>query len=178
MVTRKLQALTGRGNMDVSLVTIDKDDRNVLENLFHYYIYEMSDFLALSPNQDGHFGYNKSQFDIYWKSECHLPYFIYVDQELAGFVLIRKYPSDPSINDIEQFFVLRKFNGKGVGKRAFKLVTQLISGNWQIRVLIENSRALHFWESSVSNIVGQNYTQSKSIDIDLLMFFIQFEVAS
>lgn len=164
--------------MDVSLVKIDKDNRNILENLFHYYIYEMSDFLALSPNQDGHFGYSKSQFDIYWESECHLPYFIYVGQELAGFVLIRKYPSDPSINDIEQFFVLRKFNGKGVGKKAFKLVTQLILGNWQIRVLIENSRALHFWKSSVSNIVGQNYTLSKGIDIDLLMFFIRFEVTS
>lgn len=74
--------------------------------------------------------------------------------------------------------MLRKFNGKGVGKKAFKLVTRLISGNWQIRVLIENSRALHFWESSVANIVGQNYTLSKDIDIDLLMFFIRFEVAS
>ena len=164
--------------MEVSLVKIDKDDRNILENLFHYYVYEMSGFLALGPNQDGHFGFNKSQFDIYWESESHIPYFIYVNQELAGFVLIRKYPSDLSSNDIDQFFVLRKFKGKGIGKKAFKLVTELISGKWQIRVLFENSSALHFWKSSVSNIVGQNYTLSKDLDIDLLMSFIRFEVAS
>ena len=164
--------------MDVSLLKIEKGARNILENLFHYYVYEMSDFLAIAPNSNGHFCFNKSQFDVYWESESHLPYFIYVNQELAGFVLIRKYPSDPSINDIEQFFVLRKFKEKGVGKKAFKLVTQLISNKWQIRVLIENSRALHFWKSSVSNIVGQNYTLSKELDIDLLMFFIRFEAAS
>lgn len=162
--------------MEVSLVKIDSDDRNVLENLFHYYVYEMSGFLALTPNHDGHFGFNKSQFDVYWESENHIPYFIYVDKELAGFILTRKYPSDPSINDIEQFFVLRKFNGKGVGKKAFKLVTQLISGKWQIRVLIENTNGLYFWKSSVSNIIGENYTLSKDLDIDLSMFFIRFDV--
>ncbi len=137
----------------------------------------MSGFLELTPNHDGHFSFNKSQFDIYWESESHRPYFIYVDKELAGFALIRKYPSDPSINDIEQFFVLRKFNRKDVGKRAFKLVTQLILGKWQIRVLIENTNALPFWKSSVFNVVGHNYTLSKEFDVDLSMFFIHFEVA-
>jgi predicted acetyltransferase len=138
----------------------------------------MSDFLAIAPNRDGHFGFDKSQFDIYWESESHIPYFIYVNQEVAGFVLIRKYPSEISRYDVEQFFVLRKFKGKGVGKKAFKLVTKLISGKWQIRVLFENSSALHFWKSSVSGIVGTNYTLSKDLDIDLLMFFIRFEVVS
>ncbi|MFT6925222.1 MAG: putative acetyltransferase [Psychromonas sp.] len=150
-----LALLTGRGNMDVSLLKIDKDARNILENLFHYYIYEMSDFLALAPDENGYFCFNKSQFDVYWESGSHFPYFIYVGQELAGFALIRKYPADLAITDIEQFFILRKFNGKGVGKQAFKLATQLISDKWQIRVLLENSRALSFWQSSVANVVGK-----------------------
>jgi len=59
-----------------------------------------------------------------------------------------------------------------------QLKAELMSGKWQIRVLFENSNALHFWKSSVSNIVGQNYTLSKDLDIDLLMSFIRFEVVS
>ncbi|GAB3516324.1 hypothetical protein [Photobacterium alginatilyticum] len=45
----------------------------------------------------------------------HYPYFIYVDSELAGFALVRRYPSNPAIYDMGQFFVLRKFKGQGVG---------------------------------------------------------------
>ncbi|CED60531.1 Putative uncharacterized protein [Moritella viscosa] len=163
--------------MDVSLVKIEKEHRNILENLFHYYVYDMSYFLALSLHENGQFGFNKSQFDAYWDKDDHVPYFIYAGSELAGFVLLRKYPSDLSINDIEQFFVLRTFKGKGIGKKAFELVTQSFPGKWQIRVLLENVDALHFWKSSVSNIVEQDYTLSKDIDTDLLMSFIRFEIA-
>lgn len=101
---------------------------------------------------------------------------LYVDNELAGFVLARKYPSNRLIYDIEQFFVLRKFKGKGVGKQTLKLVTEQLSGQWQIRVLIGNEAALKFWQSAISGLVGENYTQSEQVDIDLLMHFLTFKV--
>lgn len=164
--------------MEVSLLEIDRSARGVLENLFHYYIYEMSDFLALAPSKEGHFGFNKSQLNIYWQSESHQPYFIYVDQEIAGFILLRKYPPMRSVNDIEQFFVLRRYSKKGVGKEAFKQVTQLTAGKWQIRILLENTNGLQFWKSAISNLVGDDFTLSKDVDIDLPMFFIRFEIAN
>ncbi|CED71388.1 putative uncharacterized protein [Aliivibrio wodanis] len=73
----------------------------------------MSEYMGWSPNDNGHFSFNKSSLDVYWERVDHAPYFIYVDNELAGFVLARKYPSNRLIYDIEQFFVLRKFKGKG-----------------------------------------------------------------
>lgn len=164
--------------MKVKLIQIDEIDRGILENLFHYYIYEMSGFLDLTPSSEGHFGFSKSQFDIYWESEGHQPYFIYVDEEIAGFVLLRKYPSMRAVTDVEQFFVLRKFNGKGVGKEAFKQITLLTPGKWQIRILFENTNGLQFWKSAISNVVGQDFILSEDIDVDLRMFFIRFEVGS
>ncbi|EPA0985909.1 GNAT family N-acetyltransferase [Vibrio parahaemolyticus] len=164
--------------MEVSLIKITPESRHILENLFPYYIYDMSEYMGWSPNENGHFSFNKNNLDIYWKQEDHSPYFIYADGELAGFVLVRKYPPNDLLYDIEQFFVLRKFKGNGVGKQTLKLVTEQFIGQWQIRVLLGNTAALKFWKSAISNIVGEKYIESEQVDIDLVMHFLTFEVAS
>lgn len=161
--------------MDVQLIKIKAQERNILENLFSYYIYDMTEFMKWNPDHEGKFNYDFSKFDVYWKHEDHVPYFIYVGSDLAGFVLVRRYPSDQSTYDIAQFFVLRKFKGQGVGKNALAKVIDRYPGKWQIRVLLENSGALCFWKSAVSKIVGKEYSVSKAYDVDLLMYFIRFE---
>lgn len=55
-------------------------------------------------------------------------------------------------------------------------MTEQFSGQWQIRVLIGNEAALKFWQSAISGLVGENYTQSEQVDIDLLMHFLTFKV--
>lgn len=160
----------------VALKEIEHQSCNVLENLFQYYLYDMSEFMGLSPNNNGQYSFNFSQLDPYWARSDHFPYFIYVDSELAGFALVRKYPSDTSTYDIEQFFVLSKFKGRGVGKKTLELIAKKFPAKWQIRILVENIGGLSFWKSAVSNIVGSNYTLSKDLDIDLMMHFIRFEV--
>ncbi|MDA0119177.1 GNAT family N-acetyltransferase [Vibrio sp. T11.5] len=165
--------------MEVQLVKIKPEERYVLENLFCYYVYDMSEYMKWNPTKDGHFdGYDVSKFDPYWERDDHTPYFIKVNNEMAGFVLVRRYPSDPKRYDIEQFFVLRKFKGQGVGRGVLAQVVKAYPGKWQIRILQENSGALSFWKSAVSRIVGENYTLSKANDVDLVMLFIQFETPS
>ena len=162
--------------MEVSLKEIDLTSRHILENLFPLYIYDMSEYMGWSPNQEGLFIYNNSNFDVYWDREDHTPYFICVDGDIAGFVLIRKYPTNLSLYDIEQFFILRKYKRKGVGKGAIAQVLNHYPGEWQIRVLLENSGALAFWEAAIANAVGRNYTLEKDIDVDKEMHFIRFNV--
>jgi len=162
--------------MDVSLQKIKLESRHLLENLFPYYIYDMSEYMGWKPNESGLFTFNSASLDIYWLKSDHAPYFIYVGEELAGFVLVRNYPENETVYDIAQFFVLRKFKGQGIGKKSLQLIVTLFPGEWQIRVLIENSGALAFWKSAVANIVGDNYQQCKAMDFDLLMHFLSFEV--
>lgn len=160
--------------MEVSLIEIKQSSRPILENLFQYYVYDMSEFLALSINIDGHYNVHRAQLDRYWQRDDHSPFFIYVDSEIAGFALIRRYPTDLSTYDVEQFFVLKRHNGKGVGKKALELLTAQFIGKWQIRVLVENNKGLQFWLSAISNIVEQEYALSQELDIDLMMNFIRF----
>ncbi|HCE3663416.1 TPA: GNAT family N-acetyltransferase [Vibrio parahaemolyticus] len=164
--------------MEVFLKRIEADSRHILENLFPYYVYDMSEFMKWDPDLNGLYTFKSSTLDCYWSDTSHVPYFIYVGKDLAGFVLVRKYPSSPEILDIDQFFVLRKFKGQGIGKSAFKEVVNRHVGKWQIRVLKENEAALKFWLSAVSDIVGCNYDDCLDIDVDLEMHFIRFEKVS
>ncbi|CCN37702.1 putative Acyl-CoA N-acyltransferase [Vibrio nigripulchritudo SO65] len=162
--------------MEVSLKQIEESSRHILENLFPYYIYDMSEFMGWNPNEEGHFTYPSSNFDVYWEREDHTPFFIYVEGVLAGFVLVRKYPNNQAVFDVAQFFVLRKFKRMGVGKKALHAVVDRFPGHWQIRVLIGNHGALKFWQSAVENLVGNAYSLSKDVDTDLEMHFIRFQV--
>ncbi len=163
--------------MNIQLIRIEENARHVLENLFGYYIYDMSEYMGWNPNQDGKFTYNPTHLDPYWQQEDHIPFFIYLGAELAGFALIRRYPENPSVYDMAQFFVLRKFKGRGVGRHALAQIVAAFPGQWQIRVLLENSGALHFWKSAVTSLVGLAYTLSKQNDVDLIMHFIHFDTA-
>ena len=135
----------------VELIQVKTEDREKVKGLFQYYLYEMSDFLSLSPSERGLFEYPEHVLESYWNCDDHYPFLIHCNGEIAGFSLLRKYPPDKTWYDIGQFFVLKKFNGQGVGKKAFELSVSMFPGQWITRVLIENNRALSFWTSVVGN---------------------------
>ncbi|WP_394246881.1 GNAT family N-acetyltransferase [Vibrio profundi] len=78
------------------------------------------------------------------------------------------------IYDIEQFFVLRKYKGHGVGTQALQKVVTHFPGNWQVRVMLDNKAGLGFWKSAIGQL-SNDYQYSKSIDVDLTMHFFHFE---
>lgn len=161
--------------MNINLKKIEVSSRYILENLFTYYIYDMSQYMGWDPNSDGQYTFIPSTLDSYWLDRNYVAYFIYVDDALAGFALIRPYPTRPDRLDVEQFFVLRKYKGQGIGKKAFEEILNIHPGKWQIRVLKENEPALAFWKSVVNHRVGENFEVCIDIDIDLEMHFIRFD---
>ncbi len=160
--------------MDISLKQISSSARAILENLFTYYVYDMSEYTGCGPDQNGIYGFKAEALNSYWTDAEHIPYFILAGADIAGFALIRKYPNAPETFDIEQFFVLRKFKRQGVGKKALAQILLNHPGKWQIRVLKENSAGLKFWIAAVTNLVGNNYQHELDIDVDLEMHFIRF----
>ncbi len=161
-------------NMPVTLTPLSDSARPVLEQLFAYYVYELSRYTQVSVNAGGQIPFNSAQLDPYWQREDHQGYFIRVADELAGFVLLRRYPPQPDYYDIDQFFVLTKFSGSGVGKKALNLTLQRHPGQWQIRVLENNQGALTFWKKALRACIGESYQQSLDMDIDLQMHFLRF----
>ncbi|WP_349515388.1 GNAT family N-acetyltransferase [Leuconostoc suionicum] len=57
--------------------------------------------------------------DQYWNSDQYHVFLILANGEIAGFVMVREEQENEP-NFIEQFFVLKYYSGKGVGKAAAK----------------------------------------------------------
>lgn len=164
-------------SLEIELVAVDVEDKNIVVGLFQFYLYEMSDFLGLSPLHKGSFDFPGYVLDEYWEADDHYPFFILCDGELAGFCLLRKYPADKSFFDIGQFFVLRKHKGKGVGRKAFELSVSMFPGQWVTRVLIENTGALCFWRSVIGTATGNHFILNKELDRDKEMHFFRYTIS-
>ena len=67
---------------------------------------------------------------------------------MVGFVLLNTPPYAPKGYDyyINDFFILRKFRGKGIGKLAANELFQAYSGKFAMVQLAQNSTAVNFWK--------------------------------
>jgi predicted acetyltransferase len=128
-----------------------------------FYVYEMSRYCGFIPGweipQNGLFECINlsSSFE---KSDRHA-FLIKADGELAGFVLVNKIGSTPDVDwNIGEFFVVSKFQGKGVGRYAAEQVFNQFPGVWETSQMPENKAALDFWEKIVGQFTDGQYEKS------------------
>lgn len=151
------------------------EDRTTLEHLFQLYLHDMSEFCGWPISSDGLYTYPKDLLAPYWENESHCPYFIMSDEEVAGFCLVRPSPTDNGIWDMGQFFVLRKFRGKGVGRMAFLRSLRDRPGHWQVRVLPENLSAYQFWKTAIDRLTNSAFSEAEKEYNGRVMTYFSFE---
>src|SRR5215471_9091553 len=74
--------------MYLELVTAVKEEEPVLARLLELYAHDLSDVAKLRIGADGRFGYD--WLPRYWADAGRHPYLMWVDGELAGFVLVQQ----------------------------------------------------------------------------------------
>lgn len=161
--------------MKIELVKAESPE--IIMNLFQYYIYDMSEYTKFKPNVDGTFTVDETVVKLtdYWTFQDHYPYLIMVDDEIAGFSLIRKFPFDKDYFDIGQFFVLRKFKNKGIGRKAFELSVRKHPGKWMTRVLPNNTGAYKFWEKVIMEISTEPPEIKKDLYMNKKMIYFYYK---
>ncbi len=162
--------------MKIELVKAEDSDKRIIENLWQYYIYDMSEYMGWGASLDGLYPTEAHQLDDYWEKDNHFPYIIKCDGELAGFSLLRRYPFEDELYDMGQFFVLRKFKGSGVGREAFNLSISKFPGKWLTRVLDNNSGALKFWTNVIGERTNNDYIITPEMYGEIKMNFIRYTV--
>lgn len=153
-----------------------ENHRQIVENLFKYYVYDLAEFGKWPCGADGSYSYPSSLLNPHWSREDHWPYLIYHGEELAGFCLLRLYPYNTAYYDIDQFFILRKFKGMGIGQEAFRQAVSARPGVWQTRVMLENIPALNFWRSVIGSVTNGDFQEDIQPDNDLNMHFITYHI--
>ncbi len=139
--------------MVVLLKKVSIEDKHVLKNLLELYLYDFSEFDKCDVNSHGLYGYK--YFDHYWTEPGRHPFFIEVNGNLAGFVLVNDfcYLCKPDeARSISEFFVMKKYRRIGVGEAAARKVFDMFPGKWEIVQHPENKPSMEFWEKIVSEL--------------------------
>ena len=66
-----------------------------------------------------------------------------------------------------EFFILAKFQGKGIGRAVAHQIWHMHPGTWEVSVIPENKTALTFWRNAISIFTGGKYFEEmKTVDHD------------
>ncbi len=146
--------------LQASVVPADANDRATVERLIQLYLYDMAADQPFAIGDDGTYQYDL--LDQFWEH----PYLIRVADELAGFALV--IDGCPITGHtpcwfMAEFFVLRTFRRRSVGRGALKSLLARHKGDWHIASQSTNSTAGQFW--------------SKVTDTDRTEYAAQFDGA-
>ena len=154
--------------MIITLSKASKKDKNTIQNLGQFYVYEMSRYCGFLPGwetpRNGLFVCRDLSSYCEKKQNRHA-FLIKVDGELAGFALVNKVGSTPDVDwNMGEFFVISKFQGKGVGRHAAEQIFNLFPGTWETAQMPENQAAIDFWRRVVKAYTkGQFKKRSKIV---------------
>jgi predicted acetyltransferase len=150
-------------DIDVSLARAD--ERDVVANLFQFYIHDFSEFWfdraegELQP--DGRFA--PYPLDPWWRGDADcLPLLIRADGHLAGFALLNaaSHSGRPLDRNMAEFFIVRKHRRGGVGTRAARTLFERYPGVWEAAVVRRNVAALGFWRRAIEgHALAENVEQ-------------------
>ncbi|HAT7072039.1 TPA: GNAT family N-acetyltransferase [Legionella pneumophila] len=138
-------------------------DYPTIQNLARFYVYEMSGECGLKSSDwacpaDGL--YESFDFKHYFTEPNRKAYIVKVDEEIAGFVLL--YQTDMQSNakwNMGEFFILARFQRRGIGQLVAQQIWQAHPGFWEVTVIPENKRALQFWRKAIRSAVNSNFVE-------------------
>lgn len=144
--------------MNIRIDPILIEQKSVLVQMLELYQYDFSEFSNDDINEYGYFGYG--HIDDYWNEEGRHPFFIRVDGKLAGLVLVRsccEHNNLPNPHNIAEFFVMKKYRKKGVGREAAIKIFDMFPGGWEISCWTNNLPAQNFWGKVVTRYTDGKY---------------------
>ncbi|HEY2861734.1 MAG TPA: GNAT family N-acetyltransferase [Terracidiphilus sp.] len=131
-------------------------DQPALANLIELYIHDFSEFVAVDIGEDGRFGY--PNLALYFRERDHHAHLARIDGKLAGFALLRRIDDaqgQVQVWDMAEFWILRRYRRQGAGAQLARSIWNLYPGEWQVRVMEDNSPAVKFWASAISGVTGR-----------------------
>jgi predicted acetyltransferase len=137
--------------MKIELARASLFDAVRLAHLFQYYVYELSETVGADCDGDGRFA--SPSIDAYWSDAWRHPHLVHVDEKLAGFALVQKrsrITGDENTWDMAEFFVMRKYQRRGVGTAVATRLFDSFRGRWEVRELAANQRAIAFWRRAIA----------------------------
>jgi len=158
--------------LKVEITEATEKEKPIIQNLARFYIYDLSEFQERKCPDNGLF--EDEDYIRFWTKPGHYPHLIKCQGELAGFVFVEEGGSSANIDyHISEFFVIRKFRGRGISRFVVSKIFQKFSGNWEVMAISRNAPAIKFWEKTIAEYTQGQYTKSSEF-YDTAMEVIRF----
>ena len=145
--------------MKITIRPATRADQPLLRNLMEFYLYDFSEFTEEDVDENGIYGYE--YLDDYWAQTERHPFLIRVDDQPAGFALVRALHAESGdvIYAISEFFVMRKYRDQGVGREAAYQIFDRFPGRWRVGERRENRGAQIFWRKVIRDYTGGQFEE-------------------
>jgi predicted acetyltransferase len=139
------------------------DDYQTIQNMARFYAYDMSrecgfisDEWAFPKNGL----YESHDFKKYFIDKTRSAFFVKMGDELAGFVLLNKAGEYQDTEwNMGEFFIIAKYQNKGIGKEVAGLIWKMHPGRWEVSVIPENKKSLNFWRKIIIEYTNSKYKE-------------------
>lgn len=152
--------------MAIEITRITKDQRDTFLNLYNLYLYDLSEYTAEDPEENGKFDPTNTYLYLE-RDELH-PFFIrYLDKPI-GFILVCSPPFVPEGVDytIQELFLLKKYRGNNIASKGIEKVLDQFKGKFSIGQLEANKPAISFWKKYYQKHNIDFIEVRESIEID------------
>jgi predicted acetyltransferase len=156
--------------MEIKIITINYEQKSVLRNLLELYKYDFSQYDQEDINESGLYGYK--YLDHYWTEEGRHPFFINVNDKLAGFALIRQIDLDDTNRrtySLAEFFIMKKYRKKCIGRKVAVELFNRFPGEWKVAQTETNLPAQKFWRKVIGEYTSDNFEEIRTDDWDGLI---------
>ena len=150
--------LIRRFGPNIKLVPATLTDYPTIQNMARFYVYDRTAYMGWECPESGLF--ECIDFKHYFETPDEEAFLIRVNNEIAGFVLLDKmHLLEPVDWNMGEFFVLAKFQGKGIAITVAREIFKAHPGKWSIAVMPENIKAEKFWRKIISEASHGDYRE-------------------
>ena len=145
--------------MDIAIVPATRADTLVLDRLLQLSAYDFSEYGGTDVDTNGVFPSPYS--DTIWQPYDH-NFLIRVDGHLAGFAFVTRHDSYIDHGDVyllSEFFVMRKYRRRGVGKHVAYTIFDRFAGHWELATNPGRIAAQAFWRRVVGDYAVGTYRE-------------------
>lgn len=140
---------------DIAVRLASPEDRLPIHRMLELYQHELSDIWDQDLDSHGEYGY---ALDHYWAAEgCHA-FVATAAGKYAGIALVNQAVRVGVEGFwMDQFFVLKKYRRRGVGRLLARAVFAALPGRWEVGQMLQNLAAQAFWRQVIGEYTGGRF---------------------
>jgi len=120
-------------------------------------------FAEIDPShidQNGQLNY--PYLDDYWQAISRRPFFIELENQIVGFVLVNDFTVVTQFGanqSIAEFYIQPAYRRQGIGKVAAFQLFETFRDRWEVRQAVSNLKAQKFWRTIIREYTKGNFQE-------------------